>query len=814
MYANVLLPLALPQTYTYAVPEELQQKIELGHLVSVTLRGIKYTGLVADILSTPPKLNIKYQFIGTILSPSPLILPLQLAFWKWIAFYYICSEGEVFAAAVPNILRFSTDNFIQLNNSDDINESEYKGIELDTIHYLKSTQKTKIKDLEKLVPTEELMPFIKKILDNKVAVIVEEFQNKYKVKQEKYVHFHQQYTTSESFFTLLSTFEKKPEHTKLLLTYWQYLKQKTPLVKKDVLQQISVTEHIFNACIKAGILVYESKPTSRITKANTTKNITLSYTLTQPQQQALTEITTIFESKNAVLLFGITGSGKTEIYAQLIANYLQQEKQILYLLPEIALTTQMIQRLENYFQGYVHVYHSKIGEDVKKEIWDKVLAKESCIILGARSSLFLPFSNLGLTIIDEEHDHSFKQMDPAPRYHARDAAIYFAHLNNSKVLLGSATPSLESLRNAEQDKIGLVHLMQRFNQRALPQLHIVDMTKVTFEKDTPKILSPILKEKIAAVLQANQQVIIFQNKRGYASYLICGACGAIPYCQHCDVSLTLHLKANVLKCHYCGTKYQIIHQCKVCKAVKMEEKKFATEQIEAHLGDVFPKAKTLRLDADTAKGQKKYEEILQRFARHEADILIGTQMIIKGLDFEHVALVGIVDGDALFNFTDFRVSERAVQTILQVSGRAGRKSVIGEVYLQLYNTKIPFIEHLIQQNYSAFALQEMNDRKDFSYPPHTKMIEIIFKHKDKTIVVEAAENFKQQIPKNYQPFFIGPSEPVIAKIKDKYLMSLIGKLPKDTARLAYIKQVLLSIEPLLHTNRKWRSVQINFLVDI
>ena len=515
----------------------------------------------------------------------------------------------------------------------------------------------------------------------------------------------------------------------------------------------------------------------------------VNFELNESQNKALKEINVEFKTKEVCLIHGVTSSGKTQLYIKQIEKFVAEGKQVLYLLPEITLTAQIIRRLQLYFGGNIGIYHSKFNNNERIEIWNKIKSGELKIILGARSALFLPFKNLGLIVIDEEHDPSFKQQDPGPRYNARDAAVFYASLFNAKVLMGSATPSLESYYNAEKGKYGLITLKERFGGTQLPQIKIIDTKTVAAARKGKVMISPQLKAEIESTLKSDKQVILFQNRRGYAPYLICGTCGFLPQCVNCSVTLTLHKYSNKLHCHYCGNTYPKLITCPACGSVNWMEKNFGTEKIEEELTTDFPENKIARMDVDSVKGKNAHDTLIKLFEQHRIDILAGTQMVVKGLDFENVSLVGVLDADGLLTFADFRVNERAFQLMEQVSGRAGRKSNDGLVLIQASKINHPVLLFVQEHDYEKFYDYEIAMRKQFFYPPFSRLIRLTLKHKVKEIVTEAADKLSGFLEKDFSNL-VGPAAPVVNRVRNMYLMELLLKLGKDAAHLQIQKKII------------------------
>jgi primosomal protein N' (replication factor Y) len=561
--------------------------------------------------------------------------------------------------------------------------------------------------------------------------------------------------------------------------------------------------------VDKNILWVEKRSVDRI--KTLPRNVDVDFEFSIAQQEASDAVAKCFENKSVCLLHGVTGSGKTQVYVKLMEKYFKAGKQVLYLLPEIALTAQIIRRLQKHFGGNIAIYHSKFNDNERIELWNKIRTGEVKMVLGARSALFLPFKELGLIIVDEEHDSSYKQQDPAPRYNARDAAIYYASLFNAQVLLGSATPSVESYFNASNQKYALVELNERFGGINLPSIEIIDVRQVVQKGKV--MISPQLKEAMKQALDADRQVILFQNRRGYNPYLICSTCGFIPQCEHCSVSLTLHKYSNKLHCHYCASQYPKLITCPACGSNNWLEKNFGTEKIEEHLEEDFPKNKIARMDVDSVRGKKAHDNLIQLFEQHRLDILVGTQMVVKGLDFDKVSLVGILDADGLLSFADFRVNERAFQLMEQVSGRAGRKKEQGKVIIQATNVKHPVLQLVKQHDYKGLYQTEIVNRKEFFYPPYSRIVLLTLKHKDKTIVANAADKLAALLRQDLKEYIVGPAAPVINRIRNQYLMEILIKLPKEYGMSMTYKKVIRNHINLLGGEKIYKSVGVVVDVD-
>lgn len=804
MWAEVILPLAIPKTFTYAVPEHLVSKVKQGCRAEVVFgKNKKYAGIIKSMSGNEPAFETKE--ILNVIDDEPVVYAEQLQFWKWVSEYYMCSEGEVMAAALPAHLKLSSESIILFNEDYGDDFSLLEDDEYLLAEALLLKKELRISEVQQIVGVSHVYPLIKKLIEKRVCFIWESLMNKYKEKKENYVILNPDFSSDESLAKLMDELSKAPKQLDLLLSFLHLIKTEGEVTQPDLLKKSNASVSHLKGLTDKKILFIEKRNTDRIPALP--KRMDVKFQLNEAQSKALEEIEKIFNEKDVCLLHGVTSSGKTQLYIKEMEKCVRQGKQALYLLPEITLTAQIIRRLQLHFGGNIGIYHSKFNNNERIEIWNKIKSGELKIVLGARSALFLPFKNLGLVVIDEEHDPSFKQQDPAPRYNARDAAIFYASLFKAKVLMGSATPSLESFYNAQKAKYGLVTLLERFGGTQLPQMKIVDTKQVAASKKGKVTISPQLKTEMEAALQKDQQVILFQNRRGYAPFLLCGTCGYIPHCQNCSVTLTLHKYSNKLHCHYCGNTYPRLVSCPACGSVNWKEKNFGTEKIEEELIEDFPDHKIARMDVDAVKGKNAHDTLIKLFEQHRLDILVGTQMVVKGLDFEKVSLVGILDADGLLSFADFRVNERAYQLMEQVSGRAGRKDAPGLVLIQAAKIDHPVLLLVQQHDYNRFYDFEIAMRKEFFYPPFSRLIKIILKHTSKEIVFEAAETLARFLEKNF-PYLVGPSAPVINRIRNLYLMDIMIKLPKDAAQLQVQKRVINNCIDLLRSEKKFRNVVV------
>lgn len=812
-YVDVIIPLALPKNFTWSVPLPLLPEVIAGGRVEVGLKkNKKYAGIVKRLHYAKPT-AFEAKPILNILDAEPVAFPEQLSLWEWMADYYMCSEGEVMQAALPSHFKLSSESVLVFNEEAGEDFSHLDEEEFLVSEALQLKKELQITEVQQILDMSHVYPVIKRLIDKKVCFVLEALKDNYKEKKETYILLNPAYSTEEKLEMLLNDWGKKaPKQLELLLAYLVLIKTQGEVTQAELLKKSGATPAQLKGLVDKNILWPEKRSVDRIRLLP--KDITIDFELSPAQQVALQGIQEVFASKRVCLLYGVTSSGKTQVYTKLIEEAIKNGRQVLYMLPEIALTAQIIRRLQKYLGGYITVYHSKFNENERVEIWNKVKTGEARVILGARSSLFLPFKELGLVICDEEHDPSYKQQDPAPRYHARDAAIYLASLFGANVLLGSATPSLESYYNAHTGKYGLIELNERYGSIAMPQIEIVDTKRVPTPDKSRVIISPAMKEAIEQSIQQDKQVILFQNRRGYAPYQVCQACGWVPHCKNCDVSLTYHKITNKLQCHYCGFIYSNVHTCEACGNHRFSQQNFGTERIEETLQELFPNIKVARMDIDSVKGKTAHDSLIQQFEQRKVNILVGTQMVVKGLDFEHVDLVGILDGDAILSFTDFRVNERAFQLMEQVSGRAGRKGKQGTVLIQVRNINHPVLQLVQQHDYRKFFQEEVGNRKRFFYPPFTRLILITFRHKDNVVVSEAALAFAEQMKRVYSKYMVGPAQPIIHRVRNQYLMELLFKLPKDAALINRCKQLILEHIAILHQDKKFKSVQVVPDVDV
>lgn len=807
-WAEIILPLAVPNVFTYSLSGSVAEKAQPGCRAEVIFGNKKkYAGIIKAVHRTKPSFPTKP--VLNILDDEPLLYPQQLKLWQWMSDYYMCTEGEVMIAALPANFKLSSETVVIFNEDAGDDFSNLGNDEFLVAEALLIKRQLRITEVQQILDSSHVYPVIKRLIEANVCFIWEEMSERYKIKKEYFVTLRPDYFIEEALAKLLNEWKGAPKQNELLLAFLHLQKTEGEVLQASLLKKAGATNAQLKGLIDKGILISSKQAVDRVRQLP--KKVNIDFTLSNAQANALSTIQTSFEHKHVGLLHGVTSSGKTQIYIKLIEQYFLAGKQVLYLLPEIALTAQIIRRLQKHFGGNIAIYHSRFNQHERVELWNKVRTGEIKIVLGARSALFMPFKNLGLIIVDEEHDASFKQQDPAPRYNARDAAIFYASLFNAKVLLGTATPALETYFNANAGKYFYVQLKGRYGDTALPQMEIVNTQQVAAKGKV--MLSPQLKEAIANTLANGKQVILFQNRRGYNPYLICGTCGHIPQCIHCDVSLTLHKFSNKMHCHYCGSTYPKLVECTQCGAVNWMERNFGTEKIEEQLESDFEQYRIARMDVDSIRGKTAHDNLISLFEQKRIDILVGTQMVVKGLDFENVTLVGILDADGLLSFADFRVNERAFQMIEQVSGRAGRRAEQGNVLIQAMNVKHPVLELVMQHDYDRFYNFEIENRKEFHYPPFSRIVTLTLKHKDKQKVEHAAQFLARHLQQDFQQYMSGPAAPIVPRIRNQYIFEIMLKLPKAGDKPSLYKKVIRHHINLLLSDAAYKAVTVVADVD-
>ncbi len=825
-FADILLPLPLEATFTYRVPQELEGRVAFGVRVIVPFgRSKLYSGLVVRVHTEAPQ-EWATKYIVDVMDERPVVSERQFRLWQWMADYYLCTLGEVMAAALPSALKLASETKIKLHPDFSGDVTVLNPFELRIAEALTHREEMTVAEVAKAAQVQKILPVIKSMVEKRVIITDEEIRNPYKPKRETVVRLAEEYAAEAPFMALLdqlNTSSRSAPQADLLLSFMMLTRRdgqydfQAEVPKAQLLQAREVTPARLQTLLKKGVLVAEEHIISRLADISSLDEVS-SIQFTAPQQTALNQIHDSFAKNPVTLLHGVTGSGKTEIYIQLIDEVLKQGKQVLYLLPEIALTSQIVNRLRRYFGEKVGVYHSRFNEYERVEIWNRVLGQGSEVenkyqlILGARSALLLPYQNLGLIIVDEEHDPSYKQQDPAPRYHARDCAIVLAGMHHAPVLLGTATPSLESYYNVELGKYGLVQLTERFSRHQLPEIWVVNMSAATRQKQVQGIFSNFLIEKIGEALDKKEQVILFQNRRGYAVRMICHTCESMPTCKYCDVTLTYHKKTNLLKCHYCGYAIEVPHECPTCHSTDIEMKGFGTEKVEDTLAELFPQASIARMDLDTTRSKNSYQQIITDFEQHKTDILVGTQMVTKGLDFDRVSVVGILNADALVSFPDFRAFERAYQLLAQVSGRAGRKDVPGKVVIQSYQPNHPALKYVESNDFAAMYQSQIAERREYHFPPVARLVKITLKHPDEKVVAAAATALAGPLRQAFPGRVLGPEAPLVSRIQNYFLQEFWVKLPKDN-HLASYKLRLREILKTFQSAKEHKTVRVVVNVD-
>ncbi len=782
-FADVILPVPVNQVFTYRVPFEMNAHVRFGVRVIVPFgRSKLLTGIIVRVHEEiPARYTAKY--VEHVLDDEPIILPVQYRFWQWISSYYMAPLGDVMNAALPSNFKLASETRVVLHPDyegapESITDKEYQILEA-----LEIQEVLDLKQISDIAGIKTIQPVIKKLIDRKLVMTLEDLRDKYTPKKQVHVGFHEFYHDEANLSALISELEGKSSLGKQLdavLSLLKHLDSPTDFVLRRELEEAGISVSSISTLEKKEVFVQQRLTISRLTEADGSTGGFKP--LSEAQSTALQSVREHFETKQVNLLHGVTGSGKTEIYVELIREQLEQGKQVLFLLPEIALTTQLIRRLQAYFGELVGVYHSRFNQNERVEIWNALLKNDPSrfrILLGARSAIFLPFSSLGLIIVDEEHESSFKQFDPSPRYHARDSAVVLGHLLKAPVLLGSATPSMESFWNARQGKYGFTELTSRFGDIRLPEILCADVKKERKQKTMHGHFTRFLVEHMESCMKEGKQVILFQNRRGYTPLWMCEICNWVPTCKNCDVSLTYHKHTNSLKCHYCSYVSPPVGSCANCGSNRLSMLGFGTEKIEDDLGLLFPDRKVMRMDLDTTRSKNAYEVLLNDFESGQVDILIGTQMVTKGLDFDNVGLVGILDADMLLNRTDFRAVERAYQLMSQVAGRAGRKGARGKVVIQAGDPDHWVIQKVMQHDYTGFYESEILERKNYFYPPFYKLIDITLKHKDPNVLNQGSDELARAMRQVFHERVLGPEFPVVPRIQNLFLKQIKLKIERD-----------------------------------
>lgn len=818
-FADVLMPLPLDGAFTYSIPAELETEISPGCRVFVPFGRRKYyTGIVISVHTDKPK-GFETKEIIRIINPQNITRYPQIKFWNWLSNYYLCTLGDVYKAAVPTGLRVESETIVRLNPDYD---SEYN-IKLTErqaliIAELQSKGKCSLHELDKLCDYKNISSAISQLLTARIIEIDERAVEKYRAVKKIMIRLCCERFDETSMHAIFELLKGSPVQEKILLTYldisgWMLRdKELIEVEKSQLIEKTGTTLGTLKRMIDKGVFEVYQKTLNRF-NATSAQTSSVPIILSDAQNRALQDIRDSFRAKKVVLLRGVTGSGKTEIYSQMMRETIEKGQQVLYLVPEISLTTQLTDRLRRLFGDKLLVYHSKFTDSERVDLWMRLLnTREPLIILGARSAVFMPFSNLGLVVVDEEHESSYKQNEPAPRYNARDAAIVLASFWGAFTILGSATPSVETYYKACEGKYGLVELKERYSDAQLPEVRIVDMKAQRKQKLNKGSLSQPLMQEINKSLGASRQAIIFQNRRGFAPMIQCRECGWTPKCLNCDVSLVYHKSTGLLRCHYCGHSVQLPTLCPACGLNGIEIFGYGTERIAEETLSVFPEAKISRMDLDTTRNKNAHQQIIDEFSKHKTDILVGTQMVSKGLDFEKVDVVGVVNADTMLNYPDFRGNERAFNMLEQVSGRAGRHSKDGVVIIQTTNPKNEVLKHVVNHDYDGFYKEEIANRKQFAYPPFTRVINVFLKHRDSRIVDSMAVNYVLQLRKIFGARVLGPEKPYVSRVANWNIQTVMLKI-ESGASMQKVKAILRSVYVEMSKQPQFRGVVLYFDVD-
>ena len=795
-FVNVVLPLAISKAYTYRVPQNLVNNIAIGKRVVVQFgRNRVYTAIIFSISDKAP-IAYEAKYILDVLDEFPIVTAQQLALWEWMSAYYLCTLGEVMQAALPSALKLASETKVTLNPDAEYDKSTLTDKEFLLLDALEIQPVLAISEIVKILDQKTVFPILRALFDKGMITISEELTEKYRAKTKTYVQLNSFYADAANRKDLFDLLERAPKQVDVLQAYLQLAKTQTEIAKSNLLEASDASAATLQALVAKEVFTLVEQEVSRLSGVEA--DLAAEFTLSIPQHEALNQLKASLQEKEVCLVHGVTASGKTEIYIRLIEEYLAKGKQVLYLLPEIGLTTQVIQRLQKIFGTKIGVYHSKFNDNERAEIWQKVLIGDYQVVLGARSAVFLPFNNLGLVVVDEEHENSFKQFDPAPRYHARDSAVFLASLFKAKVVLGSATPSFESYYNAKIGKYGFITLSERYGGVQLPDIQVVSIPDETKRKTMQSHFTSILLSEIKGALSRKEQIILFQNRRGYAPVLLCATCGYTPKCINCEVSLTYHKSSGKLHCHYCGYRQDTVPLCPACGSTKIEHKGFGTEKVEDELSLIFPEARIARMDVDATRTKYGFQQLISDFEDKKIDILVGTQMVAKGLDFANVSTIGILNADSMLNFPDFRAFERSYQLLAQVSGRAGRRDIRGKVLVQAHDIHHRVLQQVIDNDYEGLFQTELIERRNYKYPPLYRLISLCIKHKDPVKLNQIAEYVAALLRQQFGGRVLGPEAPFVNRIRNYYLQDILLKVEKEGLSAQKVKialqQILQSFE--------------------
>lgn len=811
LFVEVVLPLAISKTYTYRVPGAWNAAVEVGKRVIVQFGKNKvYSAVIYQVSEQAPE-RYEAKYILDILDEKPIVDEAQLRLWEWMSSYYVCTLGEVMQAALPAALKLASETRITAADLDSVDRSTLTDKEFLILNALEISPELKVSDIVKLLGQKTVFPILKRLFDKGLILISEEVAPRYKPKLKTFISLHEDYADDLGRKALLDMLGAAPKQQDAVLAYLQLNRQLSKVTKADIQEASGCGAASIAALIKKGVFIAKERAVSRLDGEDV--ELTGDFTLSEAQSKAFGETHEQFRAKDVVLLHGVTASGKTQVYIRLIEEAVANGKNVLYLLPEIALTTQITERLRLHFGSKLGVYHSRFNDNERAEVWHKVLNNEYQVIVGARSAVFLPFPALGLIVVDEEHETSYKQFDPAPRYHARDTAIYLGHTHGAKVLLGSATPAVESYYNARAGKYGLVELKERFGSAKLPEIVTVHIGEESRKGNMFSYFSSTLLQEMEKAIAQKQQVILFQNRRGHTPVLQCKTCGYIAKCIHCDVSLTYHKSSGKLHCHYCGFSEDPLQVCPACGSTHIESKGFGTERVEEELETLLPNARIGRLDLDSTRGKHGFDRVLNAFDERVYDVLVGTQMVAKGLDFGNVSVIGIINADGLINYPDFRAHERAFSLLAQVSGRAGRRDSNGKVIVQSYAPHHRIIQQVIANDYEGMFLAEVAERKNYAYPPFFRLFRVDVKHKEQQATHDAAHRLAASLREVLGHRVVGPEVPLVGRVRNYYIFSILLKVERAGASVRKVKQLVKTILLQFEANKANRGVRIQIDID-
>lgn len=816
-FVDVILPLPLHGCFTYSLSAEWADEVQAGCRVVVPFGRKKYyTAIVRNVHQCAPT-EYEVKEVSALLDAGPILLPVQFRFWEWLADYYLCTQGDVYKAALPSGLKLESETVVEYNPDYEA-EASLPEKERRVLDLLSAEPEQCVTKLEKESGIKNILSVIKSLLDKEAIFVKEELRRTYKPKTETRVRLTAGARNEHRLHIFFDELQRRaPKQLDLLMKYIELSgclngQRVKEVSKSELLKRASATPNVFSGLVERGVFEVYQQEVGRLNTNAPAATLPLN-PLNEHQQRALHGIQDSFRTKNVCLLHGVTASGKTEIYIHLIAEAIRQGKQVLYLLPEIALTTQITERLQRVFGSRVGIYHSKFPDAERVEIWQKQLSDDGYdLILGVRSSVFLPFRRLGLVIVDEEHENTYKQQDPAPRYHARNAAIVLAAMYGAKTLLGTATPSVESWFNATNGKYGLVELKERYKEIQLPEIIPVDIKELHRKKRMNGPFSPLLLQYVREALEQREQVILFQNRRGFAPMVECNTCGWVPKCKNCDVSLTYHKGLNQLTCHYCGYTYQLPRVCPACEGTDLRNRGFGTEKIEDDIRAIFPEARVARMDLDTTRTRTAYERIISDFEQGKTDILIGTQMVSKGLDFEHVSVVGILNADTMLNYPDFRAYERAFQLMAQVAGRAGRKNKRGRVVLQTKSMDHAIIPQVIANDFEGMVGGQLAERQLFHYPPYYRLVYVYLKNRNETLLDLMAQTMAGKLRAVFGNRVLGPDKPPVARVQTLFIRKIIVKI-ENNAPMARARELLVQVQKEMLAEDRFKSLVVYYDVD-